>query len=245
MDPASLSAFLLLVGVGAYIQTLTGFAMGLIIMGSVTAFDLAPVAFSAVVVSFTALANNLLAIRGEFDRIERRTLLLVSAGMLPATYLGLLLLDYLSLQSAQQLKLLLGGFILIAGLLLMLKPEPRERPLGGPADLLVGGIGGLFGGLFATGGPPVVYHLYRQPLPVASIRITLMAIFALATLWRLLAVAWEGGLQLDMLTTSLYALPVVFIATFLGRRWRPELADRTMRRLAFALLGLLGISLLL
>ena len=74
--------------------------------------------------------------------------------------------------------------------------------------------------------------------------MTLMGIFTLATLGRLLAVMVEDGLEWPMLEYSLWSLPAVFIATYAGQRLRPNLSDMSMRRLAFGLLGLLGISLL-
>ena len=40
------------------------------------------------------------------------------------------------------------------------------------------------------------------------------------------------------------SLPVVFIATRLGRRYPPPLPELAMRRLAFILLGVIGLSLL-
>jgi|GEM_PF-4936680 len=48
-----------------------------------------------------------------------------------------------------------------------------------------------------------------------------------------------------MLQLSVLCLPVVFLATFIGRRYPPPLPDLAMRRFAFALLGLIGLMLLI
>ena len=34
---------------------------------------------------------------------------------------------------------------------------------------------GLLGGLFSAGGPPLVYHFYRQPMAMEALRATLVA----------------------------------------------------------------------
>jgi len=70
METHALLSFLGLVAVGSYIQTLTGFAIALIIMGGVTALGLAPVAFTANVVSFIALANTVTAVHRNHSHID-------------------------------------------------------------------------------------------------------------------------------------------------------------------------------
>lgn len=245
MEPLTLAAFLFVVALGAYVQTVTGFALGLIVMGGITLFDLAPVAFTAVVVSFTALSNNILALHRGLHLIDRRALLYTLLGMLPAVYLGVLLLEQLHNTSVESLRLILGGVILAGGILLALRPHPRPRRAAGWVDAGVGAAGGILGGLFAIGGPPLVFHFYRQPLQLAVIRATLLATFAVATAMRLVYVGLEGDIDLTMLEVSLLCLPVVFLATVLGRRHPPPLPDLAMRRFAFILLGVIGLTLLL
>jgi len=238
-----LAALLLVVGIGAYVQTVTGFAMGLIIMGAATLFNLVPVAFSAVVVTMTSMFNILLALSKEHRHIHWRSALLASAGMAPALILGVLLLDHLGSDSARGLKIALGIFILVGATLLVLKPHPRTNLQVGWRDVLAGALGGFFGGLFSTAGPPLVYHLYRQPFGIDVIRTTLLTIFGFTTLLRNGFVALSGNFTMEMLNTSLLAIPVVYLATILGQRFPPPFAEQGMRRLAFALLAILGLML--
>lgn len=240
-----LLTLLLLVAIGAYVQTVTGFAMGLIIMGAATLFDLVPVAFSAVVVTMTSMFNIILALLREHRHIHWHSVLFATLGMAPALILGVMTLDYLSAESARMLKALLGAFILVGATLLILKPHPREQLETGWRDLLAGAAGGFFGGLFSTAGPPLVYHLYRQPFGIDVIRTTLLAIFGFTTVLRNGYVAVAGDFSREMLMTSLLAIPVVYLATVLGQRFPPPLAETGMRRLAFALLAVLGFLLLL
>lgn len=244
MGHTELLIFLSMVALGSYIQTVTGFALGLVVMGAVTLLGLAPVAFSAVVVSILALVNSFLAMQRDLHQIHWPSARTILIGMLPAVAVGLALLHYLSAYTMQGLKSLLGGFIIASGLLLVYKPHPRPEPAGNGKALIAGMIGGLFGGLFSTGGPPVVYHLYRQPLPVVVVRTTLLAVFTIATVVRITYVAIYDGIGLDVLHVSAWSLPVVIGTTLLGRRYRPPLSDLNMRRLAFTLLVLLGLSLL-
>jgi uncharacterized membrane protein YfcA len=240
MQPADLILFLFVMAAGSYIQTLTGFAMGLIVMGAVTIFHIAPVAFSAVVVSIMALLNTALALRREHHVVNWKMVILICAGALPAVAAGLYLLNHLSTSSTLVLRLLLGSFILTSGFLLMLRPHPRIKPSPGTVSLLAGIIGGLFGGLFSTAGPPIVYHLYRQPLSISAIRTTLYAVFAISTITRISLVGLNGEITWDILKLSLMSAPLVAGLTLLGKKFRPPLSDLVMRRGAFGLLMLLG-----
>lgn len=245
MEPFALFAFLLVVALGAYVQTVTGFALGLIVMGGIALLDVAPVAFTAVVVSFTALANNILALRQALHHVERKAMGYTLLGMVPAVYVGVQLLDHLHGVSMEGVRTLLGVVILAGGILLIFRPHPRARRAPYGADLAVGVTGGLLGGLFAIGGPPLVFHFYRQPLPLAVIRATLLATFAVATAMRLVFVGLHGDIDSSMVGISALCLPVVFLATWLGRHYPPPLPDPAMRRLAFILLALIGLGLLI
>lgn len=236
--------FVAVVALGAYVQTVTGFAHGLIVMGAVTLLGLAPIAFSAVVVSLTSMFNILVALRSSHHQVDRRTTLLASLGMAPALLLGIALLGYLSGEATHTLRIILGLFILGGGTLLMLRPHPRRTSASGWKDVVMGALGGFFGGLFSTAGPPLVYHMYREPLPIPVIRTTLLAIFGFTTIMRNGVVLLNGDFEMGMLTVSLLCLPAVYLATLLGERYPPPMAEQGMRRLAFGLLTVLGIPLL-
>jgi len=245
MELPALIAFLAAVGVGAYIQTVAGFALGLIVMGSVTIFHLVPVAFTAVIISMISLFNTLLTLYRRHHHIQWRTATLACAGMLPAIVIGVLILDALSEGSVRTLHTLLAVFILVGGTLLMLKPHPHAHPSASWVTLSMGAVAGLFGGLFSTAGPPLVYYLYRQPYGIATVRATLLTIFSIATIVRIGFITAQGDITVDMLRLSLFSVPVVIVATMLGRRFPPPLSDVNMRRFAFALLVVLGLALLL
>lgn len=245
MEPSALIAFLAIVAAGSYIQTVTGFGLGLITMGTVTLVGLAPVEFSSIVVSILALTNSALALFKQHHTVHRLSLGLVISGLLPGVLLGVFLLGIFSTHAIHALRFTLGVFIITSGLLLMYKPHPKPVLDSRAQFFTIGIVGGLFGGLFSTAGPPIVYHLYRQPLSVAVIRTTLLAIFIVANFLRILFIGIKGDINWPVLHLALFSIPVVAVLTVFGRKFRPPLSDLAMRRMAFALLILLGTMLLL
>ena len=103
---------------------------------------------------------------------------------------------------------------------------------------------GLLSGLFGAGGPPLVIHLYRQPLAFAVVRTTLLAILGIMPLTRIAIETYNGNISGLVLQLSLISIPITVIATIIARRFPPPVSDQTMRRFAFALLCVLGVSLI-
>jgi hypothetical protein len=116
--------FLVVVVLGALVQTVTGFAMGLIIMAGVALFNITDIAFAAAVVSFISLTNAGVALRYGHRHVDWLFVRRILLGMIPAMALGIALLTYLSEHYYALLKLLLGFVIILAGTSLMLAPAP-------------------------------------------------------------------------------------------------------------------------
>lgn len=239
-----LIAFLLLIVLGSYIQTVTGFALGLIVMGSATLLQLASIEFTAVVINLVSFWNILFALWGRLHQIHRRVVVAAVVGMIPSLLLGFWLLGYLSSSASHLLRQILGLFIVAAAVLLVLRPHPRPVALGWGWDGLMGALGGIFGGLFSTAGPPLVYHLYRQPYPIGVVKSTLLAIFGVTVVTRLTVVVSYSTVSALQWTTALLAVPLVYLATWLGHHYPPPLSEIQLRRFAFLLLALLGAMLL-
>ena len=245
METASLLAFLGLVALGSYVQTVSGFAIALIVTGGATVLGLAPLAFTANVVSFVALANIVTAVHRQHSHIHRAILGYGTAGVLLFTGVGLWALNHLSGSASGTLEMLLGVVILGSGVAFMIHPHVLKKPSGHLAHFVAGGLGGILSGLYGAGGPPIMVHLYRQPLPFAAMRVTLLAILGTIPFIRLSMEAVAGHLDREILQLSLYSAPVSILVTLFARRFPPPVSETNMRRFAFALLCVIGITLII
>lgn len=244
-DPLVLAGFLVIAGTAAFIQTLTGFAFGLIMMGAIALAGLMPITDAAVVVGALTIVNvTQMALKG-WRLVLRREFALILFANLPMVVVGFLLLEWLAETRAEMLKLALGLLIMISSLQLAAKPAPLRKPSPDASLLGFGVLSGLMGGLFSANGPALVYHLYRQPLPVERIRETLVAIFGVAGMLRLGVVVLTGNLPPPSMAPALLAIPVVMGGTFLARRYPPPIGPAAFRRIVFLLLMASGLSLAL
>jgi len=243
MDTASLVVLLLLAAGASYVQTLTGFALGLLMMGGVGLTGVVPLPDAAVLVGILALVNAAQVLAKGWRDIARREFQLVIFVSLAFLVLGYWLLDLLVTASLDWLKLVLGAIIILSSLQLLLRPMPLAKSSGPGSFLFFGAIAGVMGGLFSTAGPPLVYHFYRQPLRPVAIRETLVAVFAVNGMLRLVLVALAGDMPSSSFWWGLLCIPVVMAFTALARRYPPPLTPTGLRRVAFCLLFLSGLSL--
>lgn len=245
MSPTEIAIFIVIAALGSFVQALSGFALGLIVLGCVTLLELAPISFTAAVISMISLANGSWVLARHSRCIHWRSAAWTLLGLVPAVGVGLALLARLDSDMPGLLRQLLGWVILMAGVLLMLRPHPHNQVSGRVGTLLFGAAGGVLGGLFSTAGPPVVFHFYRQPWTLAAIRSTLLTVFVLSTLVRITWQSARGELHWPMIEMALYCSLPVLLAAHWGARTAPRIAPLAMRRLAFGLLALTGIGLLL
>jgi uncharacterized membrane protein YfcA len=175
--------FLVLVGLATFCQNLTGFAFGLIFVGVAGATHLMSIADAANVACLLSVVNGVTYLRAH-RQVPQWTLL---KPMLVSSVIGVIA------------GVLLGLAIVACALLLLLQKQVNAQ-MSGPVSLWVAGVAsGLLGGLFATPGPPMVYHLYRQPLDRLVVRQCLFSMFLTCALLRLVMVAWEGGITASVL----------------------------------------------
>ena len=243
MDFSTLLIFCVAVSFGSYVQSATGFAMGLVVLAITTVTQAVPIVTITAVTSLLALLNVALALRGQYGHLQRRGWALLCIGQVPAIWLGVGLLDALSKDALNVLELVLGAFIVAGSLSMLLRPAAKAEVSPAWAWITGGAAGGILGGLFSASGPVMGWFVYRQPIGAAAIRATLLGCFAVTTSVRTVVVGVDGGLTRAVWLFVLLGVPLVLLGTWAGRRFRPR-SEAGMKRLAFGLLLVAGVWIL-
>jgi uncharacterized membrane protein YfcA len=236
-------AFSLCVGLASFAQNLTGFAFALILLGVVSVLHLASVADAANAATVLTLVNAAVYFRLHHLPPQWRVMQPALLASIPGVVLGVALLAWLSGTAVDALRALLGVVIIACAALLMLQSRPRSTLSGKSAFAFSGAISGVLSGLFSAPGPPLVYHMYRQPLDQRVVRECLLLMFAGNAALRLVLIVAGGHFSLRSMLLSACAVPMVYAMTRLHQRRPPTLSPSAMRRLVGALLVATGISL--
>lgn len=244
MSLGVLVALLCVIAAGSYFQTVTGFGLGMIVMGITSGFHLVSVPFIANVVSIVTLANSGVALHGKLQHLDRRIIGAVMIGLVPSSILGAVLLEYLNDGFSRLLQLLLGVVIIYSGIMFAFRPTQLKQTSPPASFILSGFLSGLFGGMFGMAGPPVIFLFYRQPMALVTIRSMLLLIFAASAAVRMLYIAAQGQQDSYSLGVALLAVPIVSLMTIMGRKYPPPIPPVQMRRLAYSVLVFIGIGLI-
>ncbi|QGG79410.1 TSUP family transporter [Litorivicinus lipolyticus] len=232
---------LLAIFVGSYVQTLSGFALGMLVMGFATGFGLAPIAFTAMLVSASAFLNSALGLQRHWRQIPWRSALWLLALQSPMMVAGVYALNVLSGDSVAWLEILMGTIFMLTAATSVMTPPRNARTSGPGVMALTGALSGFLGGLFSTGGPPLVFTLYRQPWSLPVVRACLFLMFSVSSIVRLAVVGVNGDWSVELGYAIAIALPAIAAGAFAARRWSPALSDTNFRRAAYALLSALGL----
>ena len=234
-----------IVALASLCQNLTGFAFALIFVGVVGALDVLPIAEAANVAGILSLVNGVVYLRHHPVQPRWDVLKPLASGTVLGVVGGLVLLHWLSGHAMQVLRVLLGLAIIGCAVVLLLQKVAQRQPSGRCATWMAGISAGVLSGLFSTAGPPLVYHLYRQPLPGGVVRQCLVLLFLLSGTLRLGVVLALGELSWHAVLVSAVAVPVVALVTWAVAKHPPPLPQRLLQWLVCGLLVLAGVSLLL
>lgn len=229
---------------GTYLQTITGFAFGLVVMGFIAATNLYPLDKLAFIVSCLSMVNSTTALRGHAHLIDRRLLITTLLACIPSTIIGLWLLLYLNQSDQDVLKLILGITLLLFAGLMMFKPKPLEQQSSTKVIGFTGFIAGFMGGMFSTYGPPIALLFYRQPLQLKVIIKTLLAVFWFTSLIRISAVVVLDTPNIDLVLLIVVCVPWIILCTQISKRLPLPFTDINMRRMSFAIVIVSGASLI-
>ncbi|MEM7220447.1 MAG: sulfite exporter TauE/SafE family protein [Pseudomonadota bacterium] len=237
----ALATFLLVAFVGAFFQTITGFALGMILIALAAGLQLVPIPVLTATASLLSLVNVVLALRTRYVDIDWPFWRWVTLGQVPAIGVGLVLMMQLNANALAWLQLLLGAFVLAGSAGMVRRDATLPRESSRPARLLAGIAGGVCGGMFSASGPVMGWFFYRQPRSIEVLRATLLACFAVTTSVRTLLVGVRGELGEEVLTLTLACAPAVALGTWLGGRYAKAIDAQRLRRGAFALLTAMGL----
>lgn len=227
----------------AFCQNLTGFAFGLIFVGLTGAFQIISIADAANIACILSIANNVVYL-SKSPRISAGPLL---KPMLISSMIGLVIgfasLYWFTENGINALRLILGVSIVGSAIALFMINTNTRKPSGKFSTWTAGIFTGLLGGLFATPGPPLVYHLYSQPIDTNLVRQYLFIIFGVTSAARLVIALAAGELTMNAIILSAIAFPAITIGTILQLKYPINLSRRVAQLLVTALLLATGFGL--
>jgi uncharacterized membrane protein YfcA len=239
------SLWLLLIAVPAVTLAYAIFAMagfGAVFISAPALAQMMPV---ATVVPVLALVDCGAALFNGFKlgkKIAAVELALLIPLMVGGSYVGA---KALLILPAKPMMIALGVFVICYALYALLVPH-RGGPIARPWVLPIGALGGIFSGMFGSGGVIYAIYLTRRLSDKDAVRATQSALISLSTITRAL-IFWQAGVYADTHTLlfALACLPAMVLGTWLGHRIVLAMSREQFLRLIYGLLLVSGGALVL
>lgn len=244
MTTAELGFLGAIVLLASTVQSALGFGASLIIV-SLGALRLPIAQLLPVLVPLSCVATTTIVVvdRAHVDRrlLLRRILPL----MAPGVVLGGLLAHRLADDAARRAYGVVVVLLAAHALWTLLRPAAPDASARPPraSDAACVALAGLVHGVFATGGPLLVYVVDRLQLSPRVFRATLAGVWLTLNLLLTAGFAAAGRLDLGTLACSAALLPALGLGLALGHRVHTGLDRRTLRGLVLGLLLVAGVSL--
>jgi len=225
--------------IGGLLNGLTGFGTGLTAL-PLWLQVLEPVV-AAQLVSVASIAGHVSALPALWRDSDWRELAPLLGAGLTGVPLGLCILPLIKVGVFK----MTVGVVLIAYCAFMLGAAGHihVRRASAAAEMAIGFIGGVFGGIAGLSGPPPIVWGALRAWPKARRRRTLQA-FNTAVLAAMLLASLVGGLiGPRLLVASAIALPATLVGHWLGERLYRGLDERRFDRVVLALVFLSGCML--
>lgn len=238
--PEHLPAMLAIAAAAGFIQGLAGFGAALVAVPLFALFLPVPTVVPLMVlITLGVLFLNLAHLRRS---LQIKPLIPILGGYVVGTPLGLMVLTKLPQPAVLGS---LGVFLAVYGATSLSGQRLDYRWLR-EQRILVGITSGALGSAFSTNGPPVILHVsaHREWSPDTQ-KALLTTFFTISGLFTLAVFASTGLVTQPVLELAFWCLPTLLLGSTLGIFLYRRLGEHDYRRMVFALITAIGVSMLI
>lgn len=225
----------------AFVQGITGFGHALLAIGLLTLLFGSNDAI--LILSVMAPAIAVAVFVRHWRRVDWKEVLIIAGPLcLIGLPLGIWLFAYVDKEALTKG---VGVFLIVSAGYFLSPFAPKPRRLPWPVGALAGALGGFFGGVAATGGPPLVLYLNATDLKKEVRMGVLQAVFVIGSLVKVAMLVPTGLLTRPILLHSAILIPPMVIGSYLGQLLFDRLPGEAIRTAALILLVGIGIVLVI
>lgn len=239
MDGMVLGLFLFATFIGGVTTGLAGFAMGLVVSG-IWLHILTPIQTATLIVGYGLLVQSygIWKLRHALDWRKVAPFIVGGAIGVP---IGAMLLTYIN---PAHLRTGVGVLLVLYSIYGLARPALKPVQTGVPADVGIGFLNGLLGGLTGLAGIIVTVWCQLRGWPKDVQRTVFQPVILAAFLMTAVSLGVAGAITADTVKLFLLGLPLLLAGTWLGMRLYGHLDEATFRKIILILLLISGISLI-
>ncbi|WP_456619352.1 MULTISPECIES: sulfite exporter TauE/SafE family protein [unclassified Bradyrhizobium] len=235
-----LPLFLLATFAGAFVAGLSGFAFGLV-AASLWLYVLTPLQSASLIVGFGLLVQGY-SVWKLRAAIDWRRLWPFMVGAVAGVPVGVSLLTWADPNSV---RIAVGAILIAYSLYAFFRPQLKVATVvPAAADVAVGFVNGLLGGLTGLAGIVVTIWCNLRGLPKELQRATFQPVAVVVFAMAALLLGAKGAVTLETAKLFVLGLPFLFAGTWLGLKLFGRIDEAAFRKIVLVLLFVSGVALL-
>ena len=238
MDGMVLGLFLLAAFLGAVTTGVAGFAMGLVVSG-IWLHILTPVQTVTLMVSYSVLLQGYSLWKLRHALSWRKVAPFIAGGAIGVP-IGAMLLAHIN---PAHLRTGVGLLLLLYSIYYLARPALEPVQGGAPADIGIGFLNGLLGGLTGLVGIVVVIWCQLRGWPKDVQRTVFQPVIITTSAMTAVWLGASGAVTADTVELFVLGLPMLLAGTWLGMKLYGRLDEASFRKVVLILLLLSGIFL--
>lgn len=233
---ATFAMLAIVLSIGTFIQSASGFAAGLLIM-SILVWLGYPIPEAQIALLIATIPQNLWGVWSFRDAIEPKRLFWPAVGRLGFLPVGIATLWWMDTLPPVRIKQVVGGLLLVITLtIVFLRVSPRER-LHPAWSWLAFPASGFLQGLVGMGGPAMVLWVQAHDWDTRRSRGFLFAMYLISLFPAMAMISWTFGRRVGPAAImALLLMPLLLAVTNYGLRAGTWLGRKRLRRLTISLL---------
>lgn len=178
------------------------------------------------------------------DKIDYKNNWIFIAFIVPFLFLGSFMLKK---QSNQILLVLLGLLIVSLAVYYLLYEDKIHLNIRNNRWWIVffSALSGVGGGLFAIGGPPLIFYFKSIRLNKIEFRVALLSIFLAITIFRIIIYLILDFYSWAIVWASVLTFPFTLFGLYMGILWHHKISETVFKKLTSTLLLISGLLILL
>lgn len=239
MDGTVLGLYLLATFLGGLTTGIAGFALGLVVSG-IWLHIITPIQTAILIAGYGLLTQGygIWKLRHAFDWRKVSPFVIGGAIGVPAGALLVSSIDPAYIRTG------IGVLLVLYSIYGLARPVFKAVRSGVPADLGIGFLNGLLGGLTGLAGLVIAVWCQLKGWPKDAQRAVFQPVLFIVLAMSAVSLAIGGALTAETVKLYLLGLPVLLIGTWSGFKLYGKLDDATFRKIILALLLVSGLALI-
>jgi uncharacterized membrane protein YfcA len=232
--------FLLATFAGAFVAGLSGFAFGLV-AASLWLYVLTPLQSASLIVGFGLLVQGYAVwkLRAALDWRRLRPFMMGAVVGVPVG------VSFLTWANPNSVRVAVGAILIAYSLYAFFRPQLKVATnVPAAADVTVGFVNGLLGGLTGLAGIVITIWCNLRGLPKDVQRATFQPVAVVVFAIAALMLGAKGSLTLETAKLFALGLPFLFAGTWLGLKLFGRIDEAAFRKIVLVLLFVSGVALL-